>query len=238
MAIRLIGFDLDDTLWAMRPTLINAESKLDEWLSHSCRNLAYDVAGMRVFGRELIEIEPELAADVSEFRRRTIERALVESGYDKLNARELSEQAFDVFLDARNQVSFFDGALQSLASLCAEYSLAALTNGNADIERLGLAQYFAFALSAADVGAPKPAPDLFLAAMDRAQITAAEMVYIGDHPVHDIEAANALGMHTIWLDMNTREYSVSSPPSATINSLHELPAAIQRLAIAHRVSSA
>src|SRR5690606_23803254 len=47
--------------------------------------------------------------------------------------------AFEVFLAARHQVSLFPEVQPTLEVLANRYQLAVLTNGNADVRRLGLA---------------------------------------------------------------------------------------------------
>ena len=47
MSIKVVAFDLDDTLWDMKPTLIRAERVLGKWLAENCPNLTYDVETMR-----------------------------------------------------------------------------------------------------------------------------------------------------------------------------------------------
>ena len=39
-------------------------------------------------------------------------------------------------------------------------------------------------------------------ALERLQLSAEECVYIGDHPVNDIEGASKVGMKTIWIKAN------------------------------------
>ena len=71
-------------------------------------------------------------------------------------------------------ILFFQmAAVQQLAG---HYVLGTLTNGNADIQRLGLSDYFSFSFSAEQVGAPKPAPNLFHAALDHTGVKAEEMI--------------------------------------------------------------
>ena len=59
------------------------------------------------------------------------------------------------------------------SALARRHRLGALTNGNADIARLGLDRFFRFAFSAADVGAAKPAPEMFRAALLHTSVMAA-----------------------------------------------------------------
>lgn len=50
-----------------------------------------------------------------------------------------------------------------------------------------------------------------------------QCVYVGDHPVNDIEGAAAIGMNTIWIRVNQpwRE-GLSARPLRTIERLDEL----------------
>ena len=104
--IRVIAFDLDDTLWAVRPVIINAEKRLNDWLKQEVPQLNYDVSRMRELRHELLEDEPNLGDRITEFRRRLIERAMLLSQIDDNKATELSHRAMDVFLIARNEVEF------------------------------------------------------------------------------------------------------------------------------------
>ncbi len=74
----------------------------------------------------------------------------------RTKSRQLAAEAFQLFYAERHKVSFFDDALDVLERFSQRHTLGALTNGNADIARLGLDRFFRFAFSAADVGAPNP----------------------------------------------------------------------------------
>jgi putative hydrolase of the HAD superfamily len=52
------------------------------------------------------------------------------------------------------------------------YTLGVVTNGNADVRRLGLADYFKFALCAEDIGIAKPDARLFHEALQRGGVSA------------------------------------------------------------------
>ena len=87
--------------------------------------------------------------------------------------------------------------------------------------------YFSFAISAADVGASKPSPEMFLEAMRRAEVSPAHAVHIGDHPIDDIEGANRVGMHSIWVNFDGKTDQV--PAHATVTDLPSLVGAILAL---------
>lgn len=230
MAIKVLAFDLDDTLWDMRPTLIQAEKVLADWLSSNCSQLQYDVVSMRQFREQILSTEPSLVADLSLLRKRVIRQALEISGYSPEDACKYSNEAFDVFFEARNNVIFFDGVIESLERLVHSYTLGSLTNGNADIKRLGLADYFSFAFSAADVGSPKPAPDLFRAAVKHTGVEPGEMIYIGDHPLLDMDPASQFGLNTIWVNREEKAFSGKHRPDQEIANLAHLPVAVGEIA--------
>lgn len=227
--IKVIAFDLDDTLWAVKPVIIRAEQRLDEWFTLHIPELLFDVTSMRDLRHDLISQEPELGKKITELRRRIIERALRLSHIEESRAAELSKVAIEIFLAARNDIELFEGAETAIRALAKGYVLGALTNGNADIKRLGLGHVFDFAFSAEQVGAPKPAPQLFNAALQYTQTAPHEMVYVGDDPLLDIDAANRLGLHTIWVKNSERPGPGESVPDEIIEHLHELPAAVARL---------
>ena len=58
--IEVIAFDLDDTLWAVRPIIINAEKRLNGWLFQHVPHIKYDVVGMRALRHDLLDEEPDL----------------------------------------------------------------------------------------------------------------------------------------------------------------------------------
>ena len=128
-------------------------------------------------------------------------------------------------------MEFFDGALESLAILAKHYVLGALTNGNADFTKLKLDGYFSFGYSAASVGAGKPAPDMFHAALEHTGAKPEQVVHVGDHPVDDIQGASQLGMHTIWVNLSGEALPPGTPkPSDEVARVHDIPTAVSRIA--------
>jgi len=229
MSIQLITFDLDDTLWEVAPVLENAEIALREWLlTHTPLIGAEGVERLRDIRSALVTAEPALRHRISELRRRVLQQALGEVGYAERDARRLAEQAFEVFLAARHRVSLFPEAQPTLETLANRYRLAVLTNGNADVRRLGLADYFQFALCAEDLGVGKPDPAPFRAALRRADVAAAQAVHVGDHPDDDILGAQAAGLRAIWYNPRGLPWAGDAPPDAQVRRLDQLPALLAR----------
>lgn len=226
MSIRLITFDLDDTLWDVRPVLHSAELTLREWLARNTPDLNdFSVETLAAIRHTLLDAQPELRHRISELRRRILCHALEQAGYPQGEARELAEQAFEVFLEARHAVQLFPEVHPTLELLANHYSLGVLTNGNADVRRLGLADYFDFTLCAEELGVGKPDPRPFQEALRRAGVAAEQAVHIGDHPSDDIGGAQRAGMRAIWFNPTGGQWQQNGgQPDAVIANLAELPA--------------
>ncbi|HEX7037361.1 MAG TPA: HAD family hydrolase [Pseudomonadales bacterium] len=231
--IKLVTFDLDNTLWNVETVIRNAERRMREWLHERAPefHVRFPPEAIMALRNAVIEELPELRHDLSTLREEILYRALQDCGFGRRDARALAKGAFEIFLAARHEVEFFDGALEALETLAARYRLGALTNGNADIGRLKLDRYFDFGFTAASVGVGKPAPDMFRAALEHARVTPREAVHVGDHLTDDVEGASGVGMHTIWVNHAGLELPAGAiPPTEIVQSLTEIPTGVERIA--------
>ncbi|WP_374439469.1 HAD family hydrolase [Pseudomonas panipatensis] len=230
MSIRLVTFDLDDTLWDVAPVMNSAEATLREWLAINAARLGpVPIEHLWAIRARLMEQDPMLKHRLSELRRRILLHALLDAGYPPAEAAELAEAGFQAFLHARHQVDLFPEVHPTLEALANRFILGVLTNGNADVRRLGLADYFQFALCAEELGIGKPDPRPFREALKRARVDAAQAVHIGDHPSDDIAGARRAGMHAIWFNPARKLWEGEEAPSAVIHSLAELPGVLATL---------
>ena len=231
MSIRLITFDLDDTLWDNRPVILGAETAMRDWLSeHAPRLASQPVDYLGQTRSRLLEGEPGLKYRLSELRRRTLRHALEGVGYPADEAQHLAEGAFQAMLEARHAITFFADTVTTLERLANHYKLGVITNGNADVRRLGLADYFSFILCAEELGVGKPDATPFREALNRAGLTAEQAVHIGDHPGDDIAGARAAGWRAVWFNPQRKAWAEDGEADAEIASLGELPALLERWA--------
>lgn len=83
-------------------------------------------------------------------------------------------------------------------------ALGMISNSNGWVERLvtesGLRPYFQFVLDSRVIGVEKPDPRIFQIALERAGISPAEALYIGDLYSIDVVGSRAAGMRAILLD--------------------------------------
>jgi len=228
MPIKLVTFDLDDTLWDVKPTLLRAEARQNEWLKANRPGCVeqYDHDALFEFKKSVWKRFPEFAHNISKMREQFLVELQLAAGYSDDEAAAGARIAFDVFLAERHKVSLYEGALQVLESLANRYRLGAITNGNADVYKTDAAEYFDFAILAEDVGRAKPAPEAFLAALERAQVEPNEAVHVGDHWQHDVLGARNTGMHAIWLNSKDAAWPHESALPRSIESLGQLELAI------------
>jgi putative hydrolase of the HAD superfamily len=229
LTLRLIIFDLDDTLWDSPPVLLSAEAALQRWLDQYAPALGGD-AGPRIRANRqwLLEQDPTLKIRISALRQQALQRSLQQAGYAAAQAVELAAGAFAHFLAARQQVELFPEVRPTLERLAGQFTLGVLTNGNADVQRIGIAGYFRFAFSAEQLGVSKPDPRAFHAVLQQAGVAAGQAVHIGDHPRDDIHGAQTAGLRAVWVNPQGKPWEGERAPDAQIASLAELPALLAR----------
>ena len=225
--IEVISFDLDDTLWNGTQVLIKAEKAMQSWMAKHTEKVIHELPSAEMRSRKIhfIKSNPHLIHQVSQARELFLEHLFNDFGYE--NSKQLAKECFAEFFKARQQVQFFDGVLESLNHLKKHVRLIAITNGNADLQSVGLGEYFEFCLNAEDFNKPKPHGDIFQDALSRTNILAHQCLHVGDHPVHDMQGAFDAGMHTCWLKDGSREWKQDFSPNLTIQTVEDLAALYQ-----------
>ncbi|MEZ2902451.1 HAD family hydrolase [Acinetobacter terrestris] len=97
------------------------------------------------------------------------------------------------------------GANSLLAELKQQgYKLAVVSNGGhatrlTILQGLGFSHYFDEIISSELVGMSKPNPEIFLHTSRQLDVKPQHCLFIGDHPVNDIQGATLAGMKALWL---------------------------------------
>ncbi len=68
--------------------------------------------------------------------------------------------------------------------------------------RLGLQPYLDIRVTSGEVGHDKPEPEIFLAALKKADLPPAETIYVGDQYEIDVNGARGVGMQAVLIDRN------------------------------------
>ena len=219
--IKAITLDLDDTLWPVWPAIEKAEAALDEWLGRHAPMTAALFANPTArhdIREQIVRTRPELRHNLSAIRREAIRLALYRSRENPL----LAEEAFEVFFAARHEVTLFDDAMLALEFFSARYPVVALSNGNADIARIGLTPYFRAAISAQEFGVGKPDPRIFHAAAGAVDVRPHNVLHVGDDAALDVLGALNAGMQTAWVNRADHLWTHDAVPHETVTSLTEL----------------
>lgn len=135
----------------------------------------------------------------------------------------------ELFADFDDRVSnyyvAFDSLHETLAKLASDYRLGLITNGRTHfqkrtIEALEIASFFSVIMISEEEGVRKPDAEIFNRALQRLGVEPQEAVYVGDHPVNDVEAAKNAGMLSFW---KRNEDFTNVVCDAAFDHLRELP---------------
>lgn len=203
MTIRAVLFDLDNTL-THRDQSILAYS---QHLAHTYQQqLQHDQISQipsiirRIdnggYPKKELLTHPSIAASVGY----ALQQELTWSSLPDLD--ELTQFWFQQF---GLSVVAMPGANSLLAELKQQgYKLAVISNGGhatrlTILQGLGFSHYFDEIISSELVGISKPNPEIFLHTSRQLNIVPENCLFIGDHPINDIQGATQAGMKALWL---------------------------------------
>ena len=221
---RIIAFDLDDTLWPCMPVIRRAEATLYQWLADNYPRItdALDPTQMVEVRREFTARDRRYSIDLTGMRRDFLQHLGERHDYD---GQLVAEHGFEVFFTARQQVEFYDDVMPGLERLAQRFRLGAISNGNASVEHVGLADWFEHSVSATEVMAAKPDPVIYRHLAERFDAEPREIVYVGDHPHYDVIGAQDAGYQAVWINREAADWPAELPaPKHVVADLHELVA--------------
>ena len=98
MPVKAITFDLDDTLWPLKPTLKHAEIETYQWLSTHAKPLTdkFSLDAISEFRFKLFRTDERFKNQISQVRIAAIKALAMSSNYSEQEATELAEQAFQI----------------------------------------------------------------------------------------------------------------------------------------------
>jgi putative hydrolase of the HAD superfamily len=214
-SIQAVLFDLDNTILDRTKTFGKfTESFLQTYFPsfESLRSLYDRIMDLDQDGyKEKAELFAELLEELPWTHRPSLSELLMFYEEEYVNNAVAMEQAREV-----------------LAYVRKKYKTGLITNGKTviqygKIDRLGIREKFDCIFVSEEAGVKKPDARIFEMAAKRLGAAPEQCVYVGDHPVNDIEGAAAIGMNTIWIRVNQpwRE-GLSARPLRTIERLDEL----------------
>ena len=219
--IRAITMDLDDTLWEIHPVIHRAEQVLYKWLEKNYPRITEKYSREAILElRKAIAIEfPQQNHDYTFLRRTTLSRIGAVADYGE----QFVDEALEVFDTVRNDVVVFPEVRPALEALRNDYVLIAVTNGNSNLQKIGIDDLFHDVVSARTAGVAKPATKIFDVAVRAGGATAHQTLHVGDHPEIDVDGARAAGLRTVWVNRSGQRWpSEFAKPDAIVSHVGQL----------------
>lgn len=200
MSLKAIFFDLDDTLFSTTDFAAQArKSAVDNMRRRGLRLPADHIL------RELQEVIGEFSSNHEHHFDKLLLR-LPRRSFDGVNPAILVAAGVQAYHDAKFRHLRPYPDVPPVLSRLAKTDLvrgiitAGLAVKQSDkLLRLGVYERFSpTAIFISDqIGISKPNPKLFHRACEESGVDPKETMYVGDHPTHDIDPANSLGMTTV-----------------------------------------
>ena len=232
--MRAILFDLDDTIYARIEPFATA---FEQTFSFPCSRQLY--SRFVHFGYDLFEASMQGRVPMQTMHIDRISKTAATIGIIPTTEEAISFQK--AYEDALDHLTLSQ-TMASVLTLCRERAdfLGVVTNGESAHQRikydsLQLSRWISpdHFLPTGDIGVNKPDPRALLAAMERWQLSAADIWYIGDSLQHDVACAQKLDVQTIWLNRYPeRELSGEDAlirPAIRVDSEEELLLALQNI---------
>jgi putative hydrolase of the HAD superfamily len=219
---KAILFDLDDTLWPIAPVILQAEQTLHTWLANNAPLVAerYTIDALRQARLELLAQRPEFQFDLGALRRAGLLEAFEQAGEDLAKV----EHAMIEFFAARNAVIPYDDVLPGLLRLKGRVLVGSVSNGNADLQTIGLSHHFKVSVAAHQLGTAKPDSAIFHAACRELGVAPQDAVYVGDDILLDVQGAQRAGMRAVWMNRTGSDKHLEHEvvPDAIVANFDEL----------------
>ena len=196
----------------------------------------------REFRRRLNDYFRQREKDLFETTYTHVLQELVrEKGYDDVPGDVIRTALDALFAVTQTNWALEEDAIPTLIKLDENgYKLGIISNAgdDQDVQQLargfGIQKYFDFILTSAACSYRKPHPRIFELALANWYLLPSEAVMVGDNLTADIRGAQSAGIYGVWLNRRAdpqMETEETVTPDASISSLSELPAILDRLQV-------
>ncbi|MCU5772194.1 5-amino-6-(5-phospho-D-ribitylamino)uracil phosphatase YigB [Erwiniaceae bacterium BAC15a-03b] len=200
--IKAITFDLDDTLYDNSEVIRRTAKESHAFLQGYHPALAdFTPQQYQALRDKLLQQEPEIYHDVSEWRRRAVVEAMLSVELPAVEAEKGSRAVMANFAHWRSQIEVPEETHQALTALAQRVPLVAITNGNAEPHLFGLDSYFKFILRAGPHGRAKPWQDMYQLAAQKLDLPMENILHVGDDLTTDVAGSVRCGMQACWINL-------------------------------------
>lgn len=189
--IKVISFDLDNTLYDNSPVIARAEIKSQEYLAleFEKQNKNYDVNIFKEIRQTFFESNDIAFDNLTHLREECLRRIC--SALQ--NSESIVQQATEIFINLRQQASIPKEITAMLKNLSERYTLVSITNGNCDASNLAVGEYFDKNYSPQQGHRAKPHIAMYQKVLDDFQIDAEQLLHVGDEVKSDGLGAKNIG---------------------------------------------
>lgn len=225
--IQAITFDLDDTLYENTSVIAKAERSLINFmLDQYPKTKNLNEAFWRTQKKAHILANPSLKNDLSKLRRLTLESGFMKLGLIGEELRIATEDCFEHFYFQRSNITLNKNIHSLLKSLADKLPIVAITNGNVDLQHIGISEYFSNSFNASVDLPMKPHKAMFEAAQIYLNLPHENILHVGDNLQKDIYGALKAGFQTAWYAEDRRMFirneEVQILPHVQLNYLTQL----------------
>jgi HAD superfamily hydrolase (TIGR01549 family) len=243
--LRAVLFDLGGTLMYERATWDAVNARADDALTNYLREQGLEL-NLSTFPREFrnrlrkyfTQREQDLLETTYSFVLRDV---LKDKGYGDLPESIIRNALDQLFAITQTNWVLEADALSTLQKLETDgYRMGLISNAGDDQDvqqlarRFGISKYFDFILTSAACSYRKPHRRIFELALSNWYFLPSEAVMVGDNLDADVRGAQSVGLFAIWISRRAggrSEDQLSIQPDASLSSLSELPAVLDRLQV-------
>jgi len=243
--IRAILFDFGGTLMYGRRDWTPVVARADDVLTEHLRAQGMEINPNTFpieFRKKLDNYFKQRESDLLETTYTSVLRELLmHKGYDDIPSNVLRAALDALFSVTQSNWTLEEDAIPTLKKLrVMGYNLGIISNAgdDTDVQQLargfGITEYFDFILTSAACSYRKPHPRIFELALSNWYCHPNEAVMVGDNLDADIRGAQEAGIYGIWINRRASpemEKQEQVQPDASLSSLLELPAILDRLQV-------
>jgi putative hydrolase of the HAD superfamily len=219
---------IDTVLFDLDGTLLDRDSTLQLFCSEQYDRFEAELShvGKPAYIETLVELDDHGYIPKTEAYPRAQDKLRLDGTLGDQLLQDFEENFHDMAIP-------FPGMHEALTSLSAMgLRMGLVTNGRIRSQRpkiaaLKIGGYFQAILISEEQGVRKPDPEIYRRALQALGSDAQSSVFIGDHPVADIEGPARLGMRTIW-KRNTC-WPAPNRMDAAIDDMREIVPIIARI---------
>lgn len=225
--IKAIFFDIDDTLYSTTAFAEHARiAALEALRAHGVR------LSLESLRRELGEVISEFSSNYNTHFDKLLLR-LTKHDLPQVNPAILIAAAVRAYHDAKQtHLKPFDDVPAALEALAKTDLIRGIITAGLEIkqaEKLLRLRVYPWLTPTAifisdQIGISKPNPKLYQRALSDTGVAPGEAIYVGDHPLHDVDPANKVGLNTVLVNRGTKYSNLEGKtrPRHTISDFTQL----------------